>query len=106
VTKEEAIKEAEGRDIIMRSCWECNGAHDHLRRSEFVVFCLWGCGRYWWKGVEVGHSLDVEATAESVMKLSDLVDVRIEMSPAPASPFESPIWSSLLEHLKKTEGTE
>jgi hypothetical protein len=32
-------------DIAMRSCWECNGAHEHLKQAPGRFYCLW-CGRY------------------------------------------------------------
>jgi len=30
----------------LRSCWECNGAHEHLRTVNFLHACF-ECGRYW-----------------------------------------------------------
>jgi hypothetical protein len=30
----------------MRSCWECNGAHDHLKKVNTLHWCF-ECARYW-----------------------------------------------------------
>lgn len=30
----------------LRSCWECNSAHERLKKVNTVHLCLW-CGRYW-----------------------------------------------------------
>lgn len=39
--------EKEHGEPAMRSCWECNGAHEHLKRVNTAHVCLMGCGRYW-----------------------------------------------------------
>ncbi len=30
----------------LRSCWECNGAHEHLKDVTSLHVCF-GCGRFW-----------------------------------------------------------
>ena len=30
----------------LRSCWECNGAHEHLKKVNSLHYC-WECCRYW-----------------------------------------------------------
>jgi len=30
-----------------RSCWECNAAHEHLKKVNMLHVCIMGCGRYW-----------------------------------------------------------
>ena len=37
---------------IMRSCWECNPAHEHLKNIDYPFWCLW-CDRYFYKGVDI-----------------------------------------------------
>lgn len=37
---------------VYRSCWNCNGAHEHLKRSKFVIFCI-ECGNCFFKGVKI-----------------------------------------------------
>lgn len=31
---------------VMRSCWECNEAHEHLKKVNTVHICF-NCGKYW-----------------------------------------------------------
>lgn len=31
---------------VMRSCWECNPAHGHLKNATRLHYCPW-CDRYW-----------------------------------------------------------
>ena len=38
--------ELEEGEPVLRSCWECNGAHEHLKDVTSLHFCVW-CGRYW-----------------------------------------------------------
>lgn len=56
MTREEAIRQADGRDVVMRSCWNCNGAHAHLKGADYVVFCVAGCGHFYWKGVQLDNN--------------------------------------------------
>ncbi len=37
----------------LRSCWECNSAHQYLRETDFLHLCF-VCGRYW----IFGHYID------------------------------------------------
>jgi hypothetical protein len=64
MTREEAIKAAEGAkaQVIMRSCWNCNGAHEHLKQADYVVWCVAGCDNYYYKGVKL--NADTEAPDE------------------------------------------
>ena len=43
----------EEHEPVMRSCWECNEAHEHLKEVDSLHYCFW-CGRYWM----FGHYLD------------------------------------------------
>lgn len=38
------LKRMDGQAQAMRSCWYCNGAHEHLKRADYPFVCLWGCG--------------------------------------------------------------
>lgn len=40
-------------NLAMRSCWNCNPAHDHLKKAEYVIICAFGCGHYYYKGVDI-----------------------------------------------------
>lgn len=39
----------EDGEPAFRSCWECNGSHEHLRKSNFLMNCF-SCGRFWLLG--------------------------------------------------------
>lgn len=44
------IKKTEGQeDAVMRTCWECNPAHEGLKAVNFTMFCI-DCGRYFGSG--------------------------------------------------------
>jgi hypothetical protein len=45
----------------MRSCPECNGAHEHLRNTDFLHVCF-QCGKYW----IFGRYLDSFKTVEEM----------------------------------------
>ena len=75
MTRDEAIKEAEGKQVVMRSCWQCNDAHEHLKQADYVVFCVMGCGRLYWKGVEI-HRTEFDGCHDNdQVRLSDVVTV-------------------------------
>lgn len=42
--------------IAMRSCWNCNPAHRHLRSTtdRCIIFCF-DCGRYYFKGIDITY---------------------------------------------------
>lgn len=83
MTRDEAIKEADGKQVVMRSCWRCNGAHEHLKNADYVVYCVLGCGRFYWKGIEI-HRAEFEGCHDNdQVRLSDVVDVKVELSVPP-----------------------
>lgn len=49
---EKLREEALTKEIGMRSCWNCNGAHHHLKDAEYVISCLW-CSKFYYKGVDI-----------------------------------------------------
>lgn len=57
-TVEEARKEAskivseDRANFGMRSCWNCNGAHEHLKGAEYVFTCF-ECGHWYYKGFDI-----------------------------------------------------
>jgi len=53
--------ETDEGEPALRSCWECNGAHEHLKDVDFLHFCIW-CNRYW----IFGHFLDDFASTEAM----------------------------------------
>jgi hypothetical protein len=36
----------------LRSCWECNSAHEHLKEVEYLIWCF-ECGKLYLKGEEI-----------------------------------------------------
>ncbi len=40
----------EGKTPEIRSCWNCNGAHDHLKTHDFI-YCVMGCGISYIRGI-------------------------------------------------------
>lgn len=48
--KTKIIIEKMKHNIIQnRSCWNCNPAHNHLKKFECLIFCIW-CGHVYYKG--------------------------------------------------------
>lgn len=48
---EKLLKE-KGLDALeMRSCWNCNPAHEHLKSRE-LIWCF-ECGHYFYKGIDI-----------------------------------------------------
>jgi len=39
-------------NITFRSCWNCNGSHEHLKESKFVINCF-ECGNWFFKGKKI-----------------------------------------------------
>lgn len=39
-----------GKEAAMRSCWYCNGAHEHLKNADYPIICAMGCGIWYLKG--------------------------------------------------------
>lgn len=40
------------KNMWMRSCWNCNPAHEHLKNSELVIRCF-DCGHWFYRGVDI-----------------------------------------------------
>lgn len=40
-------------DVIFRSCWKCNSAHEHLKKADYVFNCMMGCGHWYFRGVDI-----------------------------------------------------
>lgn len=39
-------------NFAMRSCWKCNGAHEHLKECEIPLLCF-ECGKWYFMGVDI-----------------------------------------------------
>lgn len=44
--------EASKKNLMFRSCWNCNPAHKHLKKAEYPFICF-ECGHYYYKGVDI-----------------------------------------------------
>jgi len=45
---EKAIKRKLTKDEpVMRSCWNCNGSHEHLKKTKYLIYCLSCAGSYY-----------------------------------------------------------
>jgi uncharacterized Zn finger protein len=58
MTREQAMAAAvkilqdDPTNFVMRSCWNCNPAHEHLKERAVVLRCF-ACGRVFYKGIDV-----------------------------------------------------
>jgi hypothetical protein len=52
--KEEAAKilAADYMAFTLRSCWNCNSAHDHLQNADHIIRCF-VCGHTFYKGFDL-----------------------------------------------------
>jgi hypothetical protein len=72
ISQEEALKiaeECEGQGPCMRSCWNCNGAHEHLKERPLVFTCF-ACGIKYVSGVPapiLGMRMRGEPVTEETM---------------------------------------
>ena len=52
-TRAKALELAKHGDMMLRSCWVCNGAHVHLIEVNNVVLNCFVCGHFYLSGVDV-----------------------------------------------------
>ena len=58
MVKDELWKEAlelvnkDVNNLCYRSCWNCNKAHEHLKKANYVILCQ-ECGKYYFKGTDI-----------------------------------------------------
>ncbi len=48
--------------FAMRSCWKCNGAHEHLKKSDSLIVCF-ECGHWYLEGHDLTEIADAEVSA-------------------------------------------
>jgi len=39
-------------EYAFRSCWNCNGAHEHLKDAKYPILCN-TCAHWFWNGVDI-----------------------------------------------------
>ena len=56
LTEEEATEQAAtylaangSESYALRSCWNCNEAHEHLKERDYPILCF-ECGKWYFKG--------------------------------------------------------
>lgn len=52
------MRENGAGSYAMRSCWNCNSAHEHLKDADYPILCGFGCGHWYFKGVDITESSD------------------------------------------------
>ena len=45
-------KAVRNKKLIIRSCWVCNPAHEHLKTTTSIIYCF-SCGHYYFQGVDL-----------------------------------------------------
>lgn len=46
------MKEHADNPAALRSCWECNSAHEHLKTLDIPLNCF-DCGKWFYKGIDI-----------------------------------------------------
>ena len=49
MTEEEYKTRCNRGEPVLRSCWKCNSAHKHLKKADYIIYCIW-CGNVYYKG--------------------------------------------------------
>jgi PHP family Zn ribbon phosphoesterase len=57
----EYMKANGSTSYAMRSCWNCNAAHEHLKDANCPIVCF-SCGHWFFKGVQL---TEAEESSES-----------------------------------------
>ena len=57
--REQAVELMKDGDVMLRSCWVCNGAHAHFIEEAGVVLNCFGCGHLYLGGIDLMEG-DVE----------------------------------------------
>lgn len=52
ITKKEYEERCKKGEPVLRSCWNCNSAHKHLKSTDYLIYCIW-CGNMYLKGKKV-----------------------------------------------------
>lgn len=73
------LLKADSGNFSMRSCWNCNSAHSHLKKAEYVIRCF-GCGHAFYKGVDLTEE-DAPGAAPAVVE-PDFAAVKINYDSA------------------------
>jgi len=47
---------ADQNNYSLRSCWNCNPAHEYLKNS--TLLCCFDCGHWYYKGLDITEDSD------------------------------------------------
>ena len=65
------------KEIALRSCWYCNGAHNYLKEADYPIWCM-GCGGLYVGGYPAPvlgmRSLGEEVTDETMEKFEKYIE--------------------------------
>jgi ribosomal protein L37AE/L43A len=73
---EKATQIGEKQEFSIRSCWDCNGSHEHLKNVSGLFTCF-SCGRWYMNG---GFMDDDKHRESEYKELSPLQTVKITIS--------------------------
>ena len=45
ISREEYLLRLSDDEPALRSCWNCNSAHNHLKKANYLIWCF-ECGKY------------------------------------------------------------
>jgi hypothetical protein len=72
LSKQEVRKRAEislrDKKFAFRTCWNCNSAHEHLKRVKYLFCCMFGCGNWFYLGRNLTDLTDEESNNRSEKK--------------------------------------
>ena len=49
MTLSEYNKRTKNDEPALRSCWNCNSAHEYLKKADYIIWCF-DCGKMYYKG--------------------------------------------------------
>lgn len=49
--RKKAMPLIQKKQFELRSCWNCNPAHEHLKTHELI--CCFECGHWFYKGIDI-----------------------------------------------------
>lgn len=52
MTEKEYKERCKNGEPAFRSCWNCNSAHKHLKKVDYMIWCF-ACGKLYFKGKEL-----------------------------------------------------
>lgn len=57
ITLKEYKKRCKNGEPAFRSCWNCNEAHKHLKKADYLIYCIW-CGKMYLRGKKITEIIE------------------------------------------------